>query len=73
MDWALLERSQQSFTSRQRFPVDPRHKAPVRLSGIHFVGQVVAKEGIHQPGTRRKHACQDRPGVTLVLALRTSG
>ena len=52
----LLERSQQPFASRQRFPVDARHKAPVGLGGVHFAGQVIAKEGIHQPGPRRKHA-----------------
>ena len=52
----LLERSQQPFASRQRFTVDARHKAPVCLGGIHLISQIVAEEGVHQPGTRRKHA-----------------
>ena len=52
----LLERTQQPFTARQRFTVDARHKAPVRLGGVHLVGQVVAEKGVHQSGARREHA-----------------
>ena len=49
IDWACWKGPQQPFAARQGFTVDTRHKAPVCLRRIHFAGQVIAKEGIHQP------------------------